>query len=92
MLTSTARSIPRHTFLSITSYLLITHSPVTQTQATPDQIAHVISNYDALKFSSDRPDGFGIPLKALALLNVNYPNGSVEDGQAYNKTGMSLST
>ncbi|EGG08338.1 uncharacterized protein MELLADRAFT_124549 [Melampsora larici-populina 98AG31] len=85
MLNSTGRSIPRYTFLFITSYLLMSESPVTQAQATPDQIAHVISKYDALEFSSGRANGFGIPLKALALLNVNYPNGSIKDGQPYNQ-------
>lgn len=86
MLTSTIKSIPNHAAFLITSCLLISRSPFTQAQATPEQIVEVISKYDALNLSSEYPDGFGIPLKALALLNVNYPNGTVNLGQAYNKS------
>ncbi|EGG08337.1 uncharacterized protein MELLADRAFT_105154 [Melampsora larici-populina 98AG31] len=89
MLTSTIKSIPHQTLVLIASYLLISQSQFTQAQATPAQIVEVISKYDALNLSSEYPVGLGIPLKALALLNVNYPNGPVNLGQPYNKTDVS---
>ncbi|KAH9821755.1 phosphatidylethanolamine-binding protein [Melampsora americana] len=88
MLRSIMRPTHHHTLFSIASYLLISQSPLTQAQATPAQIIEVVSKYDALNLSSESPVGFGIPLKSLALLNVNYPNGTVNLGQAYDQSDV----
>ncbi|EGG09800.1 uncharacterized protein MELLADRAFT_124548 [Melampsora larici-populina 98AG31] len=89
MLTLTVKSILHHTFLFISTYLLISQSQSIQAQVTSQQITEVRYEYDSFKLSAGYPDGFGIPLKPQAILNVFYPNGNINLGQLYNKSDVS---
>ncbi|KAH9821758.1 phosphatidylethanolamine-binding protein [Melampsora americana] len=74
-----------HQSLIFISSFLITQS---YSQVTNQQTNEVQSQFDTLKLSSQYPEGFGIPLKAQALLNVIYPTGNINLGQLYNKTDV----
>merc|ERR1712137_1060445 len=78
-------TLNHQSLILISSCLLISQS---NAQATTQQTTEVQSKYDALKLSATYPDGFGIPLKAQALLNVVYPSGNVNLGQLYNKSDV----
>jgi len=52
-------------------------------QATQEQLANVTTQFDDLYLSAPYPDGFGIPLKAQAILNVAYPSGAVSPGRNF---------
>lgn len=56
---------------------------LSQGHATPDQISTTATQYDSLFLSAPYPDGFGIPLKAQAVLNVSYPSGPIALGKSY---------
>lgn len=67
-------------FLLVSSPLLI----LGQGHATTDQISSAVNAYDSLYLSAPYPDGFGIPLKSQAILNVTYPStGPITPGKAY---------
>merc|ERR1712137_729638 len=80
-------TLNHQSLILISSCLLISQS---NAQATTQQTTEVQSKYDALKLSATYPDGFGIPLKAQALLDVVYPSGNVQLGQNY--TAQDVST
>ncbi|KAG0143256.1 hypothetical protein CROQUDRAFT_661506 [Cronartium quercuum f. sp. fusiforme G11] len=77
---------PTHTFILLVSAYLFAS---TRAQATAQQLAIVQAEYDASQFSANYPDGFGIPLKAQALLNVIYPSGNVQLAKPYSASDVS---
>lgn len=72
-----------------TFLLLVSLAHTTLAQATTDQLSNVQTQYDQLSLSSAYPDGFGIPLKAQALLSVVYPTGEVQLAKAYSASDVS---
>jgi len=84
MLPNQKIQLTNKTLLVLLSYLNLIAS-----QATTDQISTVQTQYDGLFLSSSYPDGFGISLKAQALLNVKYPSGDVTLGKAYSASDVS---
>ncbi|CAH7672433.1 phosphatidylethanolamine-binding protein [Phakopsora pachyrhizi] len=58
------------------------------TTVSTDSLNAISNQFDSSYLSSQYPDGFGIPLKAQAILNVNYPFGNVQLGKAYNASDV----
>ncbi|KAI9627515.1 hypothetical protein KEM48_009815 [Puccinia striiformis f. sp. tritici PST-130] len=72
--------------LSSSILVLLLSTPqfiVGQGHVTSDQVTNEVTQYDTLMLSAAYPDGFGVPLKAQAVLNVTYPTGSITLGKAY---------
>ncbi|WAQ91414.1 hypothetical protein PtA15_14A298 [Puccinia triticina] len=72
--------------LSSTLLVLLVSSPqliFAQGHATSDQVSDSATKYDNLFLSAPYPDGFGIPLKAQAVLHVAYPSGPITLGKSY---------
>ncbi|KAA1079620.1 hypothetical protein PGT21_017602 [Puccinia graminis f. sp. tritici] len=73
-------------FSSTTLLVLLASYPALifgQGHASSDQISTSATQYDNLFLSAPYPDGFGIPLKAQAVLNVTYPSGPITNGKSY---------
>ncbi|MBW0521556.1 hypothetical protein O181_061271 [Austropuccinia psidii MF-1] len=57
-------------------------------QATSDLLSNVVAQYNNLSLASPYPDGFGIQLKASAILNVAYPSGVIQLGHPYSASDV----
>lgn len=69
--------------------LFLQSSQIVLGQATSDQLSSVNSEFDSLSLSASYPDGFGIPLKAQAILNVAYPSGVIAPAKNYSASAVS---
>ncbi|KAI8448402.1 hypothetical protein BY996DRAFT_7596152 [Phakopsora pachyrhizi] len=78
--------------LSLAIFSIVLRETIGQaTTVSTDSLNTLSNQFDSSYLSSQYPDGFGIPLKAQAILNVNYPFGNVQLGKAYNASGNDLS-